>query len=89
MEVNKIYHMDCLEGLKVLNKLGHTTPFPEDIPEMAIKFYSAVGDIVFDMLAGSGTIQAVAKRLNRKYLGFEKQSEYDEIANKRINGKRY
>lgn len=67
------------------NLLGHTAPFPEDIPEMAIRYFSGVGDLVLDMFAGSGTTQVVAKRLRRNYLGFEIHKEYCDLANKRIN----
>lgn len=68
-----------------VNKLGHTAPFPEDIPEMAIRFFSGVGDIVLDMFTGSGTTQVVAKKLNRNYLGFEIHKEYVDLANDRLS----
>lgn len=53
------------------NKLGHTAPFPNDIPEMAIKYFSYVGDIVLDPFAGSFTSSIVAKKLGRIGLGIE------------------
>ena len=67
------------------NLVGHPAPFPEDIPEMAIRYFSGVGDIVLDMFAGSGTSQLVAEKLGRKWIGFEIHKEYIEIANQRIN----
>lgn len=66
------------------NTLGHTAPFPEDIPEMAIKYFSGKGDIVLDMFAGSGTSQVVAKKLGRKWLGFELHKEFCDLANNRV-----
>lgn len=33
---------------------------------------------------GSGTTGIVARKLNRKYIGFELNSEYIEIANERM-----
>lgn len=72
-------------GKDGVNKLGHTAPFPEDIPEMAIRYFSGVGDIVLDMFAGSGTTQVVAKKLNRNYLGFEIHKEYVDLANDRLS----
>lgn len=67
------------------NTLGHTAPYPEDIPEMAIRYFSGEGDIVLDPFTGSGTTQVVAKKLNRRWLGFEIIKEYCLLANKRIN----
>jgi site-specific DNA-methyltransferase (adenine-specific) len=33
---------------------------------------------------GTGTTAVSAKKLSRNYIGFEKQEEYIEVANKRI-----
>lgn len=53
------------------NILGHTAPFPEDIPEMAINFFSYPDEIVLDPFAGSFTTAIVAKKLNRIGIGIE------------------
>ncbi len=53
------------------NTLGHTAPFPEEIPEMAIKFFSYPGEIVVDPFGGSMTTPIVASKLNRNGLGIE------------------
>lgn len=67
------------------NTLGHTAPFPETIPEMAIRYFSGVNDVVLDMFAGSGTTQKVAKELGRRWIGFEINEIYCELANKRVD----
>lgn len=67
------------------NIVGHSAPFPEDIPEMAIKYYTGVGDIVLDPFAGRGTTARVAKLNNRNYIGFEIMPEYCKTANEYIN----
>ena len=67
------------------NKNGHTAPFPETIPEMAIKFYSGVGDIVLDIFSGSGTTGVVALKLNRNYIGTEIHKEYVELSKERLD----
>jgi DNA modification methylase len=67
------------------NKIGHTAPYPIDIPEMAIKYYSGVGDVVVDPFLGSGTTGVASVNLNRNFIGIELNKEYFEIANKRIN----
>lgn len=66
------------------NKLGHTAPYPTDIPEMAIRYYSGIGDLVVDIFSGSGTTSVVAKKLRRNYIGFELSEEYVEISSKRL-----
>lgn len=65
------------------NTIGHTAPFPEDIPEMAIKYYTGVGDIVVDPYIGSGTTARIAILNNRNYIGFEIIKKYCDIANAR------
>ena len=58
------------------NTLGHSAPFPKELPEMAIKYFSGVGDIVLDPYSGSGTTAKVAKELKRHYIGFELDKGY-------------
>lgn len=53
------------------NTLGHTAPFPEEIPEMAIKMFSYPGEIVLDPFGGSMTTSIVASKLNRNGIGIE------------------
>lgn len=66
------------------NTLGHTAPFPEDIPEMAIRYFSGVGDIVLDHYGGSGTTGIVAKRLGRNYVMIDAKEEYTELMRRRL-----
>jgi DNA modification methylase len=53
------------------NRLGHTAPFPKEIPELAVKYYTYVGEKVLDPFAGSFTSAIVAKQLNRVGIGIE------------------
>ena len=62
------------------NKLGHTAPFPEDIPEMAVYFYTHKGDIVLDPFAGSFTTAIVANKLGRIGVGMELRKDLFEKA---------
>lgn len=80
VKINPVIKVNC----KGENILGHTAPFPEDIPEMAIRYYSGVGDLVVDIFSGSGTTCKVAKQLGRNYLGFEICKEYCDITEKRL-----
>ena len=53
------------------NTLGHTAPFPFQIPEFAIKTLSGVGERVFDPFAGSFTTAIQACKLKRVGIGAE------------------
>ncbi|QDD06749.1 site-specific DNA-methyltransferase [Candidatus Methylopumilus planktonicus] len=53
------------------NTVGHTAPFPEDIPEMAVKMFSYEGEKVLDPFGGSFTTPKVAAQLNRIGVGVE------------------
>ena len=66
------------------NVLGHTAPYPEEIVEMAVRYYTGIGDLVYDPFMGSGTTALVAKNLKRNYVGSEIHEEYVQLAEKRI-----
>ena len=62
----------------------HPTQKPEALLERIIKACSNPGDTVLDPFNGSGTTCFVAKKLNRKYIGIEKEKEYFNISKRRI-----
>ena len=49
-----------------------------------IEYTTDEGDVVLDPFMGSGTIDVAAAMNNRHYIGFDINSEYVEIANRRI-----
>lgn len=53
------------------NKLGHSAPFPIDIPEMAIKFFSYKNEKVLDPFGGSMTSVIASAKNNRIGIGIE------------------
>ncbi len=59
--------------------------YPPDLIEPCIKAGSEVGDIIFDPFMGAGTTAAVAKSLNRHYIGCELNENYGSLIEKRIN----
>jgi DNA modification methylase len=71
------------------NTVGHTAPYPEEIPELAVRFFSGVGDVVLDPFMGSGTTGLVCKRLHRHFIGIEIDETYYNLAKKRITDKLY
>lgn len=54
------------------NILGHTAPFPREIPEFAVKMFSYKGERVLDPFMGIGTSVEVASRLGRIGIGIER-----------------
>ena len=53
------------------NTLGHTAPFPSEIPEYAVRVFTGVNDSVLDPFAGSFTTTIEALRLGRNSIGME------------------
>lgn len=54
----------------------HTAVFPIELCNRIIKFYSYIGDLVFDPFAGSGTLGKAALNLNRYFFLTEKEEKF-------------
>ena len=67
VKIKPVFKINC----KGENILGHTAPFPKDIPEMAVNFFSFKGDLVLDPFAGSFTVPIMAQQLGRIGIGAE------------------
>lgn len=72
------------ERIRVNGVKAHSTQKPEALLYRVILASSNPGDIVLDPFFGSGTTGAVAKRLNRRFIGIERNPEYIAVAQKRI-----
>lgn len=72
------------ERIKVNGQKAHSTQKPAELLLRIILSTSNPNDIVLDPFSGSGTTAAVAKRLGRRYIAFEKEASYIEIANERL-----
>ena len=66
-------------------KGAHFAVYPTELIVSPILAGSKEGDIILDPFMGSGTTAAVAKSLDRHYLGCELHEEYDELIQKRVN----
>jgi DNA modification methylase len=66
-------------------KRFHPTQKPVKLIERIIKASSNEGMVVLDPFMGSGSTAIACKNLNRNYIGIEKESEYVELALKRID----
>ena len=63
----------------------HQNQKPIELIEQCIEKHSDENDIVFDGFMGSGTTAAAALNTNRKYIGFELDKHYYDVAIKRLN----
>ncbi|MDE2022216.1 MAG: site-specific DNA-methyltransferase [Patescibacteria group bacterium] len=64
------------------------TQKPEALVAWFLRTYTRPGDLVLDPTAGSGTTLVAAKRLGRRFVGFETDSEMVVKANARLDGLR-
>lgn len=67
------------------SKEAHYAMYPSRLVETPVKAGCPDGGVVLDPLMGSGTTAVVARRLGRKYIGFEPNPEYAAICDKRLN----
>jgi DNA modification methylase len=63
----------------------HPTQKPIPLMEYLINTYTNKNETVLDFTMGSGSTGVAAKNLNRNFIGIEKDENYFEIAQKRIN----
>jgi DNA modification methylase len=69
---------------EIASKQGHITPKPVEMIGNIVRHSSNEGDVVLDCFMGSGTTAVAAARLNRNFIGFERESDYVRIANQRL-----
>ena len=72
------------ERVKTDGVKAHPTQKPEALLYRVLLACTNPGDVVLDPFFGSGTTGAVAKRLNRRYVGIERERAYIEVAERRI-----
>ena len=66
------------------SKALHPTQKPTLLLEYLVKTYTDPNQVVLDTCMGSGSTAAACINTERKYIGFESDPSYYEIANKRI-----
>ena len=65
-------------------RVNHPAPFPVELPERLINLYTYKGDLVLDPFMGSGTTLVAASRAQRRYVGYDAEAKYVEIARSRL-----
>ena len=64
--------------------VGHPAPFPVELPHRLIQLYTYEDEVVLDPFMGSGQAAIAALNDNRPYVGYEIESQYVRLAEKRI-----
>ena len=63
----------------------HPTQKPVELIEFLVKSYCPIDGVVLDFCMGSGTTAIACLNTNRKFIGFELDKGYYDIAVKRVN----
>jgi len=71
-------------GTASAKKIGHPAPFPVELPHRLIQLYTFEKDVVLDPFIGSGTTAIAALKTNRKFVGYDNNPDYVDLAKKRI-----
>jgi site-specific DNA-methyltransferase (adenine-specific) len=84
-EPDNIFHIQSQQSDTGL----HPTQKPLKLMELLVELTTTEGQIVCDPFCGSGTTLVASLRLNRKYIGFEREEKYYNIALERIDKEMY
>jgi DNA modification methylase len=69
-------------------RVGHPAPFPVELPRRLIELYTYRGDLVLDPFMGSGSTAVAAVRTERHFVGFDTDTEYVALAERRVADER-
>lgn len=67
--IDDVWRISMLQPADKVEPVGYPTQKPEKLIERMILASSNPGDLVFDCFMGSGTTQAVAMKLGRRFIG--------------------
>ena len=65
-------------------RVGHPAPFPVELPRRCIELYTFKGDVVLDPFLGAGATAEAAVRTGRRYVGYDTDPAYVELARARV-----
>ena len=82
--VKEVYERSNVWKINPETASKHLAPYPKELSDKIVKYYSYVGDVVLDPFMGSGTTAISCIDLKRQYLGIEVHQEYIDMAEHRI-----
>ncbi|MBI2831127.1 MAG: site-specific DNA-methyltransferase [Chloroflexi bacterium] len=65
-------------------KVGHPAPFPVELPQRCMELYTYSNEVILDPFMGSGTTALAARKSKRRFVGYEIDQKYCDIANRRL-----
>jgi hypothetical protein len=65
-------------------RVSHPAPFPVELPARLIDLYTYENDLVLDPFMGSGSTLVAAARAKRRYVGYDLDPTYVDIARLRV-----
>ncbi len=77
-ESSNVWHIDPIFDRH------HSAVFPLELCDRVIKFYSYIGDLIFDPFAGSGTLGRAAINLERHFFLAEQEGRYIDLMSRDI-----
>ena len=66
------------------SRIGHPAPFPIELPYRLIQLYTFEDEVVLDPFVGSGTTCLATLKTKRRYVGYDNDKKYCELAERRI-----
>jgi site-specific DNA-methyltransferase (adenine-specific) len=65
-------------------RVGHPAPFPVELPAQLIRLHTFRNDLVLDPFMGSGSTLVAAALLDRRYIGYDLDAGYVDMARRRV-----
>lgn len=65
-------------------RVGHPAPFPVELPRRLIQLYTFQNDVVLDPFCGSGSTCVAALLTGRRFVGYDINPEYVQLAQRRL-----
>jgi DNA modification methylase len=66
-------------------RVGHPAPFPVALPERLIHMHTYANELVLDPFLGSGSTLVAAARTGRRFVGYDLDPAYCELASARVS----
>lgn len=65
-------------------KVGHPAPFPVELPHRLIQLYTYSNEVALDPFMGSGQTALAALKAGRRFVGYEVDPSYVQLAQERL-----
>lgn len=82
--INDMGMTNCLSTPNIIGSKCHPTEKPISLMQVMIEQSTNKGDVVLDPFIGGGSTMLAAKRSERRYIGFEIDTKYFDVASKRL-----